>query len=308
MHAALELEKLFESVARSCLTPGSQRSSLAIGGDASLRSSRRDTKLNRIEGIIVFNYKTTYYYVTIHQHDIRINKSTKTSSTKCHIEDSDYVERAKLLEEQDEFARNNLVNNLLVEFIIFDKGYRCIAAALLTMDMMLKLPKEKASLKGGSSKTEVRGSTIGIGETGLVIMFVIITGAEAVDSKVIRFAGDEVSGGIESTEAVVRDRAIPSSSLSSLLTSSSGILSFSVACCRNFFLCRTCHNSAESLSSRTRSLVVLFSLRKYPGIIPGRFFLNCELGETDGISSPLTILQKRILLFSLMISLGIYLD
>ena len=77
MHAALELEKLFESVARSCLTPGSQRSSLAIGGDASLRSSRRDTKLNRIEGIIVFNYKTTYYYVTIHQHDIRINRVLK---------------------------------------------------------------------------------------------------------------------------------------------------------------------------------------------------------------------------------------
>ena len=107
---------------------------------------------------------------------------------------------------------------------------------------------------GGSSKTKVRGSTIGIGETGLVIMFVIITGAEAVDSKVIRFAGDEVSGSIESTEAVVRDRAIPSSSLSTLLTSSSGILSFSVACFRNsllggsnFFLCRTCHNSAESL-------------------------------------------------------------
>ena len=120
--------------------------------------------------------------------------------------------------------------------------------------LVLKLPKEKASLKGGSSKTEVRGSTIGIGETGLVIMFVIITGAEAVDSKVIRFAGDEVSGGIESTEAVVRDRAIPSSSLSSLLASSSGILSFSVACCRNsllggsnFFLCRTCHNFAKSL-------------------------------------------------------------
>jgi hypothetical protein len=88
----------------------------------------------------------------------------------------------------------------------------------LLWSLVLKLPKEKASLKGGSRKTEVRGSTIGIGETGLVIMFVIITGAEAVDSKVIRFAGE--SGGIESTEAVVRDRAIPSSSLSSLLTSS----------------------------------------------------------------------------------------
>jgi CCR4-NOT transcription complex subunit 1 len=35
VHAASELEKLFESVARSCLTPGSQCSSLAIGGDAS---------------------------------------------------------------------------------------------------------------------------------------------------------------------------------------------------------------------------------------------------------------------------------
>jgi hypothetical protein len=124
-----------------------------------------------------------------------------------------------------------------------------IEGTFAVWSLVLKLPKEKASLKGGSSKTEVRGSTIGIGETGLVIMFVIITGAEAVDSKVIRFAGE--SGGIESTEAVVRDRAIPSSSLSSLLTSSSGILSFSVACCRNFFLCRTCHNSAESLSSRT---------------------------------------------------------
>jgi hypothetical protein len=69
--------------------------------------------------------------------DIRINKSTKTSS-KRRIEASDYVERAKLLEEQDKFARNNLVNNLLVEFIIFDKGYRCIAAALLTMDMIAR--------------------------------------------------------------------------------------------------------------------------------------------------------------------------
>jgi hypothetical protein len=69
-------------------------------------------------------------------HDIRINKSTKTSS-KHRIEASDYVERAKHLEQQDTFARNNLVvvNNLLVEFIIFDKGYRCIAAALLTMDV-----------------------------------------------------------------------------------------------------------------------------------------------------------------------------
>jgi hypothetical protein len=114
--------------------------------------------------------------------------------------------------------------------------------------------KGEGVAEGGSNKTEVRGSTIEIGETGLVIMFVIITGAEAVNSKVIRFAGDEVSGGIESTEAVVCDRAIPSSSLSTLLTSSSGILSFSVACClnsllggSNFFLCRTCHNSAESL-------------------------------------------------------------
>ena len=61
------------------------------------------------------------HIITIH--DIKINKSTKTSSTKRHIEDSDYVERVKLLEEQDKFARNNLVNNLLVEFIIFDKGY-----------------------------------------------------------------------------------------------------------------------------------------------------------------------------------------
>ena len=70
-------------------------------------------------------------------HDIRINKNSKTSS-KHRIEDSDYVERAKLLEEQDEFARNNLVNNLLVEIIIFDKGYWCIAAALLTMDMIAR--------------------------------------------------------------------------------------------------------------------------------------------------------------------------
>ena len=54
-----------------------------------------------------------------------------------HIEDSDYVERAKLLEEQ-EFTRNNLVNNLLVEFVIFDKGYRCIATALLTMVMIAR--------------------------------------------------------------------------------------------------------------------------------------------------------------------------
>ena len=42
--------------------------------------------------------------------------SNKTSS-KHRIEDSDYVERAKLLEDQDEFARNNLVDNLLVELI-----------------------------------------------------------------------------------------------------------------------------------------------------------------------------------------------
>ena len=83
-----------------------------------------------------------------------------------------------------------------------------IEGTFAVWSLVLKLPKEKASLKGGSSKTEVRGSTIGIGETGLVIMFVIITGAEAVDSKVIRFAGE--SGGIESTEAIVRDRAIPS--------------------------------------------------------------------------------------------------
>ena len=42
-----------------------------------------------------------------------------------------YVERAKILEEQDEFARNDLVNNLYVEFIhIVDKRYRCIVAAL----------------------------------------------------------------------------------------------------------------------------------------------------------------------------------
>jgi hypothetical protein len=75
------------------------------------------------------------HIITIHA--IRINKSTKTSY-KRRIEASDYVERAKLLEEQEEFARNNLVNNLLVEFIIFDKGYRCIAAALLTiMDMIV---------------------------------------------------------------------------------------------------------------------------------------------------------------------------
>ena len=48
------------------------------------------------------------------------------------MEDSDYVERANILEEQYEFARNDLVNNLLVEFMyIFDKGYRCIVAALL---------------------------------------------------------------------------------------------------------------------------------------------------------------------------------
>jgi hypothetical protein len=48
------------------------------------------------------------------------------------VEDSDYVESATILEEQDEFARNDLVNNLLVEFMnIFDKGYRCIVVALL---------------------------------------------------------------------------------------------------------------------------------------------------------------------------------
>ena len=35
VYAASELEKLFESVARSCLIPGLQHSSLAIGGDAS---------------------------------------------------------------------------------------------------------------------------------------------------------------------------------------------------------------------------------------------------------------------------------
>ena len=44
-----------------------------------------------------------------------------------HIEDSVYVERSKILEEQSDFAMNDPVNNLLVEFIdIFDKGYRCI--------------------------------------------------------------------------------------------------------------------------------------------------------------------------------------
>ena len=60
------------------------------------------------------------------------------SSHTSHIEYSEYVERAKFLDEQDKFARNNLVNNLLVEFIIFDKGYQCIAAALLTMDMIAR--------------------------------------------------------------------------------------------------------------------------------------------------------------------------
>jgi CCR4-NOT transcription complex subunit 1 len=35
VHAASEIEKLFESVARSCLTPGLQRSSLSVGGDGS---------------------------------------------------------------------------------------------------------------------------------------------------------------------------------------------------------------------------------------------------------------------------------
>jgi hypothetical protein len=64
--------------------------------------------------------------------------------------------------------------------------------------------KEEGVAEGGNSKTEVRGSRIEIGETGLVRMFVVIT-AEDVDAKVIRFAGDIVSGGIESTEAVVRD-------------------------------------------------------------------------------------------------------
>jgi len=88
----------------------------------------------------------------------------------------------------------------------------------LLWSLVLKLPKEKASLKvgGGNSKTEVRGLSIGIGETGLVRMFVVIT-AEAVAAKIIRFAGDEGSGGIESAEAVIFDQAIPSSSLSTLL-------------------------------------------------------------------------------------------
>jgi hypothetical protein len=87
----------------------------------------------------------------------------------------------------------------------------------LLWSLVLKLPKEKASLKvGGNSKTEVRGLSIEIGETGLVRMFVVIT-AEAVAAKIIRFAGDEGSGGIESAEAVIFDQAIPSSSLSTLL-------------------------------------------------------------------------------------------
>jgi len=46
-------------------------------------------------------------------------------SHTSHIEYSDYVERAKFLDEQDKFARNNLVNNLLVEFIAIFDMHRC---------------------------------------------------------------------------------------------------------------------------------------------------------------------------------------
>jgi hypothetical protein len=47
------------------------------------------------------------------------------SSHTSHIEYSEYVERAKFLDEQDKFARNNLVNNLLVEFIDIFDVHRC---------------------------------------------------------------------------------------------------------------------------------------------------------------------------------------
>jgi hypothetical protein len=52
----------------------------------------------------------------------------------------------------DEFARNDLVNNLHVEFInIFDMGYRCIVAALSTQNCLqpslLKAIKDTATMK-----------------------------------------------------------------------------------------------------------------------------------------------------------------
>jgi hypothetical protein len=47
-----------------------------------------------------------------------------------HIEDSAYVEKAKIFEDQQEFAARDLVNGVLVPFInIFDKGYRLILQA-----------------------------------------------------------------------------------------------------------------------------------------------------------------------------------
>ena len=46
------------------------------------------------------------------------------------LQDPNYDQRANIHEEQDEFARNELVNNLHVEFInLFDRGYRCIVTA-----------------------------------------------------------------------------------------------------------------------------------------------------------------------------------
>ena len=45
-----------------------------------------------------------------------MERGDRTMIWSPHIEDSDYVERAKVLEEQDEFARNDLVNNLQICF------------------------------------------------------------------------------------------------------------------------------------------------------------------------------------------------
>ena len=68
------------------------------------------------------------------------------------LQDPNYDQRANIHEEQDEFARNELVNNLHVEFInIFDMGYRCIVAALSTQNCLqpslLKAIKDTATMK-----------------------------------------------------------------------------------------------------------------------------------------------------------------
>ena len=83
--------------------------------------------------------------------------------------------------------------------------------------LVLKLPKEKASLKVRVAKPKFEDQRLELKKLDLSECGCVVVTAVAVTAKVIRIACDEVSGSIESTEAVVRDRAIPSSSLSTLL-------------------------------------------------------------------------------------------